>query len=159
DDAQDDAALGRAVELGQGDSAHRDRLLEELSLLDGVLPGGRVEDEEDFVDRSLERLLGGAYDLLELLHQVGLRVEPARRVRDDEIGGLVLGLLDRIEDHARGVGALLSFDDVTADASAPDLELDDRCGADGVACRENDLLTALFVAALDLPDKAEGPTA
>src|SRR6185503_13071839 len=45
-DRDRDPALGRAVELGQGDSAHLDRLAEEPRLLKAVLPGGRVDDEQ-----------------------------------------------------------------------------------------------------------------
>src|SRR5579871_431079 len=39
-DAQDHATLGRPVELGEHDAAHLHRLLEDLRLLDRVLPVG-----------------------------------------------------------------------------------------------------------------------
>ena len=48
-DGDDDAALGGAVEFGEEDAGDVDGLEEFLGLADGVLAGGGVEDEEDFV--------------------------------------------------------------------------------------------------------------
>src|SRR3954453_18457936 len=72
-DRDDDPALGRAVELGQDDARHVDRLGEDLGLLQAVLPGRRVEDEEHLVDGAL--LLDDALDLAELVHQADLVVD------------------------------------------------------------------------------------
>src|SRR5690348_11224735 len=41
-DAQNDAALGRSVELGQHHTGDRERVAEQLHLLHRVLPGGRI---------------------------------------------------------------------------------------------------------------------
>src|SRR5690349_21354623 len=45
----DDAALGRAVQLGEHDAGHVDRLGEHARLLQAVLAGGGVEDEQRLV--------------------------------------------------------------------------------------------------------------
>ena len=49
DDAQDDAALGRAVEFGEDNPAEWQGFLEELGLLNRVLAGRGVEDEQNVV--------------------------------------------------------------------------------------------------------------
>ncbi len=48
------------------------------------------------------------------------------------------GFLQRIEGEARGVGADIAGDDGRAGALAPDLELIDGGGAEGVAGRQHD---------------------
>ena len=45
-DGEDDAALGRRVELGQDDAGQADRLVERLRLGEAVLAGRGVEHEE-----------------------------------------------------------------------------------------------------------------
>ena len=54
-DRDRDPALRRAVELRQGDAGDTDRLREEPRLLQPVLPGRRVDDEQRLVRRPLER--------------------------------------------------------------------------------------------------------
>jgi hypothetical protein len=56
-DAEDDAALGGAVELGQHDAGEGQRLLEHRGLLRRVLAVGRVEDEQRLVRRAVEGLV------------------------------------------------------------------------------------------------------
>ena len=46
-DGEDDAALGRRVELGEHDAGEAGRLVEGPRLGEAVLPGRGVEDEED----------------------------------------------------------------------------------------------------------------
>src|SRR5215475_7876682 len=73
-DRDDDAALGRAVQLGQHDAGDVDHLGEHPGLAKTVLPGGRVEHQQHLVDRRL--LLDHALDLAELIHQPDLGVQP-----------------------------------------------------------------------------------
>ena len=47
--ARRDPALGRAVELGQDDAGHVDRLAEDLRLAQAVLAGRRVDDDQGLV--------------------------------------------------------------------------------------------------------------
>jgi hypothetical protein len=76
-DRDRDAALRGAVELGQDDAAHVHGLAEEPRLLQAVLPGARVDDEERLVRRAFEPLGDHSPHLRELFHQVRLSVQSA----------------------------------------------------------------------------------
>src|SRR5689334_14706348 len=73
-DRDDDAALGRAVQLGQHDAGDVDHLGEHPGLAKPVLPGGGVEDQQHLVDRGLP--FHHALDLAELVHEPDLGVQP-----------------------------------------------------------------------------------
>src|SRR5438876_6699031 len=75
-DRDGDAALCRPVELRQRDAGHVNRLPEEPCLLQAVLTGGRVDHEQRLVRGAFEPLADHAANLCELLHQVGLGVQP-----------------------------------------------------------------------------------
>src|SRR3954453_14818123 len=62
-DCDRDAALGRAVQRGERDSGHVDRLSEEPRLLQAVLSGGRIDDEQRLVRGALEPLADHPPDL------------------------------------------------------------------------------------------------
>ena len=135
----DDAALGRAVELGEHDAGDVDRLAEDLGLAQAVLAGGGVEDQQHLVDRRL--LLDDALDLAELVHEADLVVQAARGVDEHDIG-LHLGPgLDGVEGHRGRVGAVaVRADRRHADPPAPGLELVGGGGAEGVGGAEHDVL-------------------
>jgi hypothetical protein len=82
--------------------------------------------------------LNDAVHLLELFHEVGLRVEAAGGIDDDDVGAGGFGGGEGIEDDGPGVGAGLMGDDADADALAPDLELIGGGGAEGVGGAEDD---------------------
>src|SRR5690606_28080593 len=82
-DGDHDAALGGAVELGEGDTGDIDDLTEDARLSHTVLPRRRVQDEEYLIDRSV--LLDDALDLAELVHQPGLGLKPSGGVDDHDI--------------------------------------------------------------------------
>ncbi len=84
-DRQDDAALGRSVQLREHDPRHVHRLREGSGLGDPILTRRRVEHEQGLGDRGA-RLLDHPADLLELVHQRGLRVEASGRVHDEHVG-------------------------------------------------------------------------
>src|SRR6476659_3900066 len=137
-DRHDDAALGRAVELGQHDAGDVDRLGEDLGLLQAVLPGGGVEDEQHLVDLAL--LLDDALDLAELVHEADLVVQAAGGVDDDDVGLDLPGRLDRVARDRRGVSALLlGADRGYPDPGAPRLELVRRGGPEGVRRPKDDI--------------------
>src|SRR3990170_4440232 len=69
-DGHKDAAARRAVELGHHDPGDARDLLEDLDLIERVLPGGGVEHEDDTVRRSRVELLQHPHDLGELGHEV-----------------------------------------------------------------------------------------
>src|SRR6476469_4638653 len=137
-DRDDDAALGGAVELGQDDARDVDRLGEDLGLLETVLPGRRVEDEEHLVDGAL--LLDDALDLAELVHEADLVVEAAGGVDDDDVDLLLDTGFDGVEGDGRRVGAVLvGPHGGDPDTGAPRLELVGRRSAEGVGRTEDDL--------------------
>src|SRR3954471_6538840 len=137
-DRDDDAALGRAVELGQDDARHVDRLGEDLGLLQAVLPGRRVEDEEHLVDGAL--LLDDALDLAELVHEADLVVEASGGVDDDDVDLLLDARLDGVERHGSRVGAVLvGAHGGDADPGTPRLELVGGGGTEGVGGTEEHL--------------------
>ncbi|CAM5342321.1 hypothetical protein SCYAM73S_02539 [Streptomyces cyaneofuscatus] len=69
DRADDDAALGGAVELGEDDAGDVHDLGEDPGLDEAVLPGGGVQDEQDLVQRTV--LLHDPLDLAQLVHEPG----------------------------------------------------------------------------------------
>ena len=96
-DREHDPALGAAVELGEHDPGHPDRLGELACLDEAVLAGRRVEDEQHLGDVP-RRPIGDAADLSQLLHQVRLRVQPAGGVGEHEVRAAALRRGDRVED-------------------------------------------------------------
>ncbi len=88
------------------------------------------------VRRATECLFDRAPDLLELVHQRDLRMKASCGVGDHDVHAGVFGFLNRVEDHRAGVGAVLAFDDLAADAAAPHLELRDGCCAERVTCSQ-----------------------
>src|SRR5947207_8877020 len=121
-DRDDDAALGRAVQLGQHDAGDVDHLGEHPRLAKPVLPGGRVEHQQYLVDRRL--LLDHALDLAELVHQPDLGVQPAGRVHDHHVDPGIGALADRLERDAGRVGTLpVGPHRLGADPLSPRLQL------------------------------------
>ncbi len=57
--------------------------------------------------RARHRLGRHRANLFEFLHQVILRVQPARRIRDEQVGPARLRGLNRIEYHRAGIAAWL----------------------------------------------------
>ncbi len=86
-------------------------------------------------------------DLAELGHQVVLGVEAAGGVDDQLVDLARLGRVDGVVDHGARVGALALADDLDAQALAPERELLDGGGAEGVARGEHHPLALLLVRA------------
>src|SRR5262249_53365673 len=103
-DGDDDAALGRPVELGQHDAGDVDHLREDPGLAQPVLPGGGVQYQQHLVHRGL--LLHHALDLAQLVHEADLGVQAAGGVDDDGVDPGVDALGHGLEGHAGRVGAL-----------------------------------------------------
>ena len=79
-DRQRGAAAGVAVELGHDHAVELQRLVERLGAVDGVLAGHRVDHQVDLVGTD------AAVDHRELVHQLGVDVQPAGRVEDHHVG-------------------------------------------------------------------------
>jgi hypothetical protein len=95
--AQQRAAAGVGVELGQDQPVDLELLVERLGAVDRVLPAHRVEHEEHLV-----RLERGVH-LAQLAHQGVVDVQPAGRVEDHHVPAGLLGLGDRrpADGHGR----------------------------------------------------------
>src|SRR5438105_5320311 len=132
-DADDHAALGGAVELGEHEAGHAQRLVEQPRLLDGVLPGGGVDHQQHLVRRARVRFLQRALDALELVHEVGLGVQAAGGVAEHHVDLLVARAGDRVEQHRAGIAAVLAAHDRHLRAIGPDVELLARRRAKSVA--------------------------
>src|SRR5690242_792918 len=92
-------AFGAAVELGQREPGHRDRLVE-LARLDQVgEPKHRVEHQQRFIRSALERLVRHASDLGALLEQIALGLQTAGGVSDDDVVAAAPRRVDAIKDH------------------------------------------------------------
>src|SRR5690606_15822338 len=73
-------------------------------------------------------------------------------VEDEDVDAAGPGGLAGVEGDGRGVAALLPLDDLDAEALAPDLELADGAGAEGVAGAEEDLLVLVAERLAELGD-------
>src|SRR5437763_3871788 len=101
-DRQGDAALGRAVQLGQDNAGDPDRVGELPGLDQSVLAGGRV-DHEQYLGDPARVPLGNAADLLELLHEVDLGVEAAGSVGQAKVDVAGAMPYHRVEQDRAGM--------------------------------------------------------
>ena len=60
-------------------------------------------------------------------------MQPAGGVDEQDIDAAAFRRLHAVEDHRRGIGAGLMFDDIDADVAAPGVELLDGGGAESIA--------------------------
>ena len=151
-DREHDTAFGGAVELGHDEAGDVDELRELAGLLHGVLAGGAVEHEQDFVRRFGYLLLRDAHDLGQLLHQVALVVQPPRRIDQHHVGAFGDRRADRVEHHRGGIGTLPLADDWHSGAVGPDFELLVGGGAEGVGGGNHHLFARLVVVVGKLGD-------
>src|SRR5438445_6287659 len=90
--------------------------------------------------RAGEFFVDDAMDLVQLLHEVVLRVEPASGV-DQEVTGISgLSSDNGVVGHRRGISAVFGSDDRNVNALAPKFDLFDGGGAKCVASSEEDRL-------------------
>ena len=128
-------------------------LAEHLDLRKRVLAGGRIEHEQDVVRRFRVEAAEHAADLGQFLHQVRLVLEAAGGVDDQRVDAGRGRLLDAVEHDPGGIAAFLAGNDRRADAVAPDLELLDRRGAEGVAGGEQDAIILFLQPVAELADR------
>src|SRR4051812_46102470 len=150
-DGEHDAALRRAVELGEHDAGDVDCLRELLCLHETVLPRRGVEHEQHLGDLA-GLTIGDTANLAQLFHQVGLGVEPPGGVGEHEVGVLRARVLHGVEDHGARVATLVAAHDGGTRALGPQSELLGSGGAERVAGRHHDRASVRDLALRDLAD-------
>ena len=100
-----------------------------------VLAGAGVEHQQHFVRRVGVELADHPANLLQLFHQVVFGVQTTGGVGDQHVDATGLGGLHGVEDHRSRVGAGVLGDHRDLVALAPDLQLLDGGGAEGVTGR------------------------
>ena len=134
--------MGSAVELGQHQPGDADRLVKLQRLRQRVLALVGIQHQQHFVRRAGIDALDHALDLLQLVHQMRLTVQPAGGVGDQHIDATRARRLRGVEYHGARIGAGLLRDHRRAGARRPDLQLLDRGGAEGIAGRQHHAVTA-----------------
>ena len=152
-----DAAFCAPVQFRQRDARHADRVAEQPCLNKTVLSRRRVDDEEGLVRRPLELACDDAPNLRELVHQVRLRVQPARGVDDHDVAPFAGRGFDPLVGDGRGIGAALGADERRACALGPDLELFLGSGAERVRGRDDDRTAVTAELLGELPDRRRLP--
>ena len=145
------AAPAGAIQLGQHQAGDLRGGAELFRLPDGVLAGVGVQHQQHLVGRAAVGLLQHFGDLAQFVHQRGLGVLAAGGVGQHEFDIAGLGGGHRVKDHAAGVGAGLGVDEFGPAALAPQLQLVNGGGAEGVAGGQQHLAA--------LPHQARGQLA
>jgi hypothetical protein len=78
-------------------------------------------------------LLDDADDLAQFVHQLGLVLQPAGRVDQDDVMPVALGCFQRVEGETGRIGTDLALDHGRPGALTPDRDLLDRGSAERVA--------------------------
>src|SRR5712692_43528 len=151
-DRDNDAALGRAIELREDDSGDANSRSEFAGLSKPVLPGGGVENQQNIVRRAGNHFGGGALHLFEFSHEVRFGVQASGGIHDDDVGRARFGSGDSVVNNRGGVGAGFLLDDFDAVALRPDFQLLDRGGAKRVRGAEHHAAAFLAQPVGELPD-------
>ena len=130
---QDDAAFGRAVELGQDDAGQGHDVAEELGLADGILSRRGIEDEQRFLGSPVDVAAGDAGHFSQFFHEVGLSLQSACRIDQEDVDVPGFRRSRGVEDDGCRIGPFLMLDDGSADPFGPDGQLFRRGGPEGIA--------------------------
>ncbi len=80
-------------------------------------------------------------------------MQAPRRVDEHQVAAELVGLVEHVVAHARGVGAAVALDHGNAGAPAPDVQLLDGGGAEGVCAADHHVLARMGLGARDLADR------
>ena len=122
-DGDGNAALGGAVQLGKDDAGDTSGLLKLLGLDEAVLAGGGVQHQQSLPGTVGQFPVNDAGDLVELVHQVLLVVQPPGGVHQHRVHPSGLGRAHGIVHHGGGVRPLVLLDDLHTGALGPDGQL------------------------------------
>ena len=142
-DGEDNTALGSTVELGQDKTGDISGVLEFGCLNDGVLTGGRVENQQRFACRIGQLTADDAVDLGKLVHQVLLVMQTSCSIDDQHIGVTALCGADCIINDRCGIGTFVMADKLDTDTVSPDCDLVD-CGGTECVCGGKDNFFAIL---------------
>ena len=126
------AALGRAIELGHDDAIQVERLIEFACLLQAVLARRGIDDENG-LHVHVCTFARDVDNLLQLAHELIGRMQAPRGIDEHEVASQLLGAFYDVIAHACRVASTLALHDLDTAALAPDVELLDGGGAEGVA--------------------------
>ncbi len=143
-DRQGGTAASIAVEFGQHYAREVEAFVECLGGVDGILAGHRVDHKQDFL--RIQR----SFQILYFLHHGLVDGKAARRVDNDHVMMVGLGICHTVERYLDGVHIAFFAVDRHIDLAAHDLELLYGCRAVDVACYQQ---RALGLFALVLPGK------
>ena len=152
-DGHQHPGLRGAVQLGHRKAGDADRLVELGHLGEGVLADAGIEHQQHFVGGSGVQAAHHALDLAQFVHQAGLGLQAAGRVRQHDVDAPRLGGGDRVEDHRGAVGALALGHHRHVVALPPLLQLLHRGGAEGVAGGEQHARVFLAQTVRELADE------
>ena len=124
------AAFGCAVELCNGKLVDVGGSHELACLFKGILPGGAVEHQEDFVRGIGYHFLHDVAYFRQLVHQSLLVMQTSGRVDNHNVDVVGFGRLERVECHCGGVAAEFLLYDRHACPFAPYVELFHGCGTE-----------------------------
>ena len=103
---QNHAAPGGAVQLGEDDAGDAGGIFEFPGLIDGVLPGGGIQHQQNFFVRFGQLSVDDAVDLGELVHEILFIVHPAGSIADHHVRSPGLGGGYAVEHHGGGIRPL-----------------------------------------------------
>ena len=137
-DRQRRTASGITVELRQDDAVDAQTLVEALGHVHGVLSRHGVDDEQDLVRLDVR------LDVLQLLHEVLVDVQPSRRIDDHDVIEMRTCMIDCAPGNRHGIRALRHGKDGDAELPAQHLKLLDGGGPIDVGRDKQRLLPLLL---------------
>ena len=123
-----------------------------LGLDQTVLSGGGVQHQQGLPVAAGQLPVHDAADLVQLVHQVLLVVQPPGGVHKHHVALPGLGGTHSVKDYGGGVGPLVLLDDIHPSPVGPDGQLLGGGGPEGIRGAEEDLLSLLSELMADLAD-------
>ena len=130
-------ASGIGIELGHQHARDAECFVECLCNIDGILTGHRINDEHDLIRLCF------CLDIFQLIHELFVDMQTARRIENDDIVVVILRVFHALHGDIDRVD-LTEIKDRDLRLSADDLELVDRGRTVNVTGDEQRMMTVLF---------------